>query len=239
MRRTRKPRERKNIKKQDIILDITEEQNSLFVNMEFKNVSDYKFPEKSKIYLEAYNKQDIDHIDLGEIQSFSGKIKEKLPSFEVPARSKIKFRLKVVDTKYWYLLGLSEKLKERKYAQSLLNLRTKSNINTSFEIDWVETDHPELIVNHELRECLTDIKSLLAEVIFREILHGLLFFFQEECNEDNLKDHKWIQFASKYKTYHTNLKDSESKKEWIDDVISAFSKNHKAVKKLKQKLRKD
>lgn len=241
MRRTSRPHKRQNIKKQDIILNIMEENNSLFVSMEFQNFSEYHFSEKAEIHLEAYNRQDIDHIKIGAVQSFEGKTKKKLPSFEVPARSKIKFRLKVVDTKTWHLLGLAEKLKEKKYAEALLPLETSSDIKTVFKVNWDDPDSPILVVNQELNECLTDIKPLLSEVVFREILNALLF--QNVCNWDDLEDHKWIQFAKSYNPYPDELLTENStvdeKLEWINDVIDEYSKKIKIVKKLKAKLKKD
>ena len=239
MRRTNRPYKRKNIKKQDLFLDILEEDNSLFVKIEIYNLSDYKFPDNAKIFLEAYNKLDIDHIDLGEIKSFSQWRKKRLPSFEVPQRRKIQFRVKVVDTKTWHLLGLAENLKERRYADSLLSIQTDNKINTVFKVLWDDPDNPVLIINQNLRESLTDIKPLLAETVFREILCGLLLQ-KEGPDEDDLEDHKWIQFAKKYKPKIGLMElDIEEKKEWINNVVNEFSKKLKTVKKLKTKLGKD
>lgn len=238
MRRTSRPHKRKNIRKQDLALDILEENDSLFVKIEFHNLSDYKFPDNAAIFLEAYNKLEIDHIELGEVKSFSQWRKKRLPSFEVPQRRKIQFRFKIVDTRTWHLLGLAENLKERKYADSLLSIQTSDNINTVFKVIWNDPDNPVLIINQNLRESLVDIKPLLAEVVFREILYGLLLQ-QEGPDEDDLEDHKWIQFAKKYKP-NTNLMelDDEEKKEWIHNVVDEFSKKIKTVKKLKTRLEK-
>ncbi len=82
MRRVNRPHKRQNIKKQDLILDILEEDKALFVNMRFENLSDYHFPDKAKIFLEVYNKTDIEHISLGEVCSFSGAVKKPIPVFQ-------------------------------------------------------------------------------------------------------------------------------------------------------------
>ena len=237
MRKTSRPYKRKKIKKQDLIFDVLEENLSLFVHMEFHNLPDYNFPDTAKIFLEAHDRQDIDHIDLGEVRSFfQGKIKEKLSSFEVPQRSKIQFRLKVVDTQTWHLLGLAENMRERKYANSLLDIRTDDKINTAFKVIWDTIDDPALVINQDLREALEDIKPLLAETVFREILQCLVLQ-KTEIDEDDLAENKWIKFAKKYK-FKADLMnlESEEKKEWISDVIDEFAKKLKTVRKLKNKL---
>ena len=205
--------------------------------MEFHNLSDYNFPDNAIIFLEAHNRQDIDHIDLGEVKLFSQeKIKKQLPSFEVPQRSKIKFRLKVVDTKTWHLLGLAENMRERKYANSLLDIRTDDKINTTFKVIWDTIDNPALVINQNLRETREDIKPFLAEAVFREILQYLVLQ-RTEFDEDDLEGHKWIKFAKKWK-FKSDLMtlEFEEKKEWINDVIDEFAKKLKTVKKLKNRL---
>ena len=238
MKRTIKPHRRKNIKKQDIILDILEENQSLFVNIKINNLSDYSFPDKAKVYLEAWDNINIDHIDLGIIKAFFEPIpiKKQLRSFEVSQRSRIKFRLKITDTKDHSLLGLAERLKDRKYTESLLPIDTADNINTIFKIDWSDFDHPVLLVNHQLRESLQDIKPILVTAVFKEILLTLLL--GKYCEEEDLEDHKWIQFAKQYKFFPDGLIDSkdEEKMEWIDSVMDEFSKRLQTIKKLKKKL---
>ena len=198
MKRTIKPFKRQNIKKQDVNLDIKKEDgNKLFVYIQIKNLKDYDFPKKSKIFLEAYNKMDIDHIDLGMVNSIKLEtIKKPLPSFDVSQRSKIKFRLKVSDPKTWYLLGLAEKLKEKKYAKSFFNFETDNSINTVFKIDWGDSDYPILHFNQDLMECRQMIKPLLAEAVFKEILQTLLLS-EDFLDKENLENHQWIEFAKK------------------------------------------
>ena len=238
MRRTIRPYKRKNIQKQDIVLDILEEKGALFVNIKISYLSDYKFPKKAQIYLEAYNALNIDEIDLGDIGSFEPRvIKRRLPSFQALQRSKIKFRLKIVDTKTWRLLGLAEKLKERKYANSLLSVDSKEDMDTIFKVDWGDTDHPVLYLNQKLRESLEDIKPVLVTAVFKEILLTLLL--NKELVED-LEEHKWIRFAKKYKIPNFNWSsgEMEEKKEWVDDVLNEFSRKTQTIKNLKKRLEK-
>ena len=175
---------------------------------------------------------------LGSIKDFpQEKIKQPLSSFSSFQRSKIKFRLKVVDTKTWHLLGLVESLKERKYANSLLPLRTDKSISTVFKMDWGDPDHPVVCVNEQLNKNLTDIESFIAEIVFKEILHTLLF--QNLVDKDDLAGHKWIQFAQKYKQSDLINLEPQDKKEWINDVVDEFSKKLHIVKKLKKSIGKE
>ena len=234
MKRTRRPYKRTDIKKQDILLEIIEDEKKdiLAVNVEIHNLSRYKFPSSAQIFLEAYNRLDIDHIPLGAVGLFSEERVEKpLPSFKPPQRVKINFRLKIVDMKTWHLLGLAERLKEIKYANSLLNVHTDKDINTVYTVNWDEPNHPTLSVNKDF-EKLKDIKPIIVESVFKEILIGLLFlnFYDDE---DELENHKWIQFAQKLKPLPDLIKlEAEEKREWINNVIDEFSKKEKIVKKL-------
>jgi len=238
MKRTRKPYKRKNIKKQDIHLDIIEKNDSLLVKIKIQNLSSYNFPGDAKIFLEAYNKLEMDSIDLGKIDDFSEKEIEKQLSFKKSQRVKINFRLKVVNTKTWHLLGLAEKLKEKKYANSLLTITTEEDLHSVYKFNWDNIDLPSLKVNKDF-EKLTDIKPSIVASVFKEILISLLFFGWIDDDED-FENHKWIQFAQKicHKENVSSLS-VEEKREWIDDVVEEFSKEQKIMKKLIKNLSMD
>ena len=221
MKRTKHPRKRQPIRKQDIVLGIHERDGGLVVEMKLDNLEGYKFPGDANLFLEAYNRLNIQHLELGEVKSFSGEVEENLSSFEVPLRSKINFRLKVVDINSYDLLGLAERLKERKYTESLLPIE-KSNISTIFSVDWENRDHPVLYVNEKLGQNLERIKPILAEAVFREILLTLLL--DDESDIDDLEDHKWIKFAKRYNSDEIPKEtEIEERKEWIEKALDGFS----------------
>ena len=239
MRRTNRPYQRQNLKKQDISLDLIEKKGSLFVRVMFLNLSDYDFPKNAAIFLEAYNRLNIDHIDLGTIDCFSEKpIEKPLPSFDISQRRKINFRLKIIDMKTWRLLGLAEELKEGKYANSLLSLQIDEKIDTIFKVDCDDPDNPILIINKKLEALVKDIKPLIAETVLREILFHLLFI-QESDDDSELENYKWIQLAKKYhpQSYLMDLNPDE-KRQWIDTVVNEFSKKLKTINKLKKRMEK-
>lgn len=223
MKRTNPPRKRERIKKQDIVLDIHERDGGLVVEMKFDNLEDYGFPPDANIFLEAYSRLNTQHIDLGKVESFSGKVQENLSSFEVPLRSKINFRLKVVDMDTYDLLGLAERLKERKYAESLLPIE-ESNINTIFAVDWGNFDHPVLHVNEKLGQSLERIKPILAEAVFREVLRTLLLGQENDVDDPEAEDHKWTKFAKRYNSDEIPKEtEIEERKEWIEKALDGFS----------------
>lgn len=238
MKRTLKPYNRKSIKTQDISINIQEESDKLFVYIKIKNLEDYDFPKKAHVFLEAYNNLDIDCIDLGNVGSLTqDEIKKPLSSFHIPQRAGIKFRLKVTDQKTWRLLGLAERLKERKYANSLLEFQPDPSISAILKIDFADKDHPILHVNKDIMERIESIKPILAELAFREILQVLLLGENDEDDQDFYESHKWIKFAKKYKPIDTLINmDSDEKLNWISEVIDEFSKKHKIPKTLKKNL---
>lgn len=239
MRRTSRPHRRIDIKKQDVHLNILEETNTLYLSIKI-NLLDYDFPQNAKIFLEAYNRLNIDHLDLGTIGSFSEDlIKKRLPSFKIDQRRKINFRLKIVDTTTWKLLGLVEKLKESKYADSLLQIQIDESINSIFKVDCDDIDNPILLINKKLDKLVKDIKPIIAETALKEILFNILHQEDNRDDSSNLENHKWIIFAQKYnpKSNLMGLSDDE-KKEWINHVVDEFSKKYKIVDKLKKQLEK-
>ncbi len=234
MKRTKHPRKRQPIRKQDIVLGIHERDGGLVVEMKLDNLEGYKFPKDAKIFLEAYNRLNIQHIDLGEVESFPGEVEEDLSSFEVPLRSKINFRLKVMDINSYDLLGLAERLKERKYTGSLLPIE-KSNINTIFSVDWENPDHPVLHITEKLGQSLECIKPILAEAVFREILLTLLL--DDESDIDDLEDHKWIKFAHRYNPDEIPKEtEIEKRKEWIEKALDGFSAKTNTVGNLVKQM---
>ena len=239
MKRTNQPYQRQRIKKQDIHLDILEKKDTLFVKIKIDHLSSYDFPDDAEIFLEAYDRLNIDHIALGKIEDFTeNPIERKLVSFETSKRIQVNFRLKIVDLKTWKLLGLAEKLKESKYANSLLPFRMDKNMNTIFKVDCSDIDHPILLINENLKTLVKDIKPVIAENALREILFHLLFL-KDSDDDSELKDHKWIRFAQKYsaRSSFTDL-DQNEKREWIEKVIDEFSKKSKVVKKFKKQMEK-
>ena len=226
----------------DIIED--EKKNILTVNIVKMNLSSYDFPDSSQIFLEAFNRLDIERIPLGEVGSFTEEnIRKPLPlpffkSNNERQRSGIKFRLKIVDIETGHLLGLVENLKETRYANSLLSINTDETINTVYVVCWEDSNNPTLSVNKDF-EKLKDIKPIIVESIFKEILTGLLFFNFDDLDSE-LENHKWIQFAQEFvpKADLENL-ENDDKREWINNVIDKFSKKEKIVKKLLKFLEPD
>ena len=238
MKRTSPPHKRKAIQKRDIQIDISEKDGSLSVRLKIESLSEYDFPKGAKIFLEAYNKMGIDHLDFGAAGDFPKEgLSRRLPSFEAARRRGIKFRLKAVDMKTFRMLGLAERLKERKSADSLLPLETDGKISSVFKIYW-EDDSPLLLVNQNLAENLEDIKPAIAEAAFREILLSLLYD-EGICEKEDIDNHKWIQFAKKFKPAGSlaDLK-PEQKREWLEGAVEKFSKKSKIIPKLKRKLEK-
>ena len=234
MKRTNKPQKRQSLKKEDIDLNILEKGEELLVEIEMAKLSEYNFPNEAKIYLEAYNRTNIQHIALGTVQSFneSGKRTESLHEFLLSERSSINFRVKIVNHETYHLLGFAERLKERKYTKSLLEIIPK-DIPHLFEIDWENKDNPIVHVSKDVYDNLGDIKPILAEVLLREILHNVLekdFF----GSDDDRNEHKWIKMVNKTKPLGgIDFGSHDDRIRYINSVLADFSKKHKIVEQTK------
>ena len=220
MKKTIKPEERKRIFPKDIYLNIKERENCLELEFKLSSLSEYGFPDKAKIILEAHNRINMQRIDLGEVGKYNEPQKQSKPlDFEVPIRAKINFRLKIIDPDSYKILGLAENLKEEKYAKSLLNLDdTDENVKNIFKIDFENEEIPILYLNPQLKPYAEKLKHVIAEMALKEILMYYLFVSEVEELEDN----KWIKFASQFIPYPRE-DDKDKKLAWINELLCKFS----------------
>lgn len=240
MKRTNPPRNRQSIKKQDIVLDIHERDGGLVVEMKLNNLEDYGFPPDANIFLEAYSRLNIQDIPLGKVGSFSGKVErdlENLSSFGISSISKINFRLKVVDMDTYDLLGLAERLKERKYTAESLLPTAYRNISSIFAVEWDDHYPVVLQVNEKLGqnpENRERIKPIIVEAVFREILLTLLL---DDKNDIDLENHEWIELAHRYNPDEIP-KETEigERKEWIEKALNGFSDKTNTVGNLVKQM---
>ena len=234
MKRKIAPEQREKIFKENIFIDLKEDKDLLIVNFQLKKTS--SFEQEASIILEAYTRNNIERFQVGFIKDYDEEKKEyKLPSnFSISLRAKINFRLKIIDTKTYKILGLAENLKEEKYNESLLNL-VSGKIKSIYKVDFDNPKVPILYFNSEISDCLEKLKPIIAEMAFKEILNYLLFRY-----DDQIDEHKWFNFACSFKKPDFSLEEDDEEKElWINEVVELFAKKRNCINKIKEIMSND
>ena len=228
MKRKIPPVSRQRIKQEDIFLDTPEKDNQLYLKVKLSNLKAY-FPSDAKIIIEAYNRVQIQHIPLNSVGDYKEELKEEKLNFATPLKSKLNFRVKIIDPQTYKLLGFAENLKAQKYAKSLLSINFTDDVENLYQIDFENKQHPMVNFNIKLKEAIEKIKPFIAEAVFKEILNFLIY-----SNDDDLilAEHKWFKFAHNIKNIDWQNSNEEEKLEWKKTVISKFSKQEKIVDKL-------
>ena len=231
MKRTIKPENLVQIKKQDIHLELLEGDEFLKVRVLIKNFGRCK---SGEVFLEAYHRNGFERISLGEIENYEKEEKEFSLSRSFPnqLRPKINFIIKIVCPETYQILGYAERLKEAKYANSLLKLNDENEeIKNIFKIDFENPDEPIFFINPKLKPSAEKLKPIIAEMALKEILTYLL------NNEENVdfENHKWGSFASNISDEKFDESwEKEKKEEWIQNVLCKFCEKYKIPEKINQ-----
>jgi len=238
MKRTMAPEQRQRFSQKDITLKIGEGDNGLSVKVLLCNVDRQNYPGNAKLILEAYNRANIERLQLGDVENYKEEEQSYDLPFETPLRSKINFRLKVIDPDSFRLLGYAENLKEDKYAKSLLDINTEDeSVKNIYQIDFGNPQHPVLHLNPELKPVVDQLKPLIAEMALKDILN---FLFTEE-GEEHREDHKWFKFAQGFSPYDEadKQKDDNYNSSWINRVLCAFSEKKKLIRQITKEYKTD
>ena len=197
MKRTKRPYMMKTIMRKDFLVTVIEHKEQFELEVSI-NLSLYEFDESSRVFVDIYDSRNFFRIDLGSAEDFFEQkvVCQVLPSSKVPERRKMKFRLKVVDSKTSRLLGLIENIREKGHVESILPMVLSNDIDGVFEIEW-DADSPTLFINKKLENCLKEISPVIAEAAFREIATNI---FQNEDDFDNesLEENEWGKFLKSY-----------------------------------------
>ncbi len=239
MKRTIAPEQRQRFLQENITLNIEEENNSLRVKVLLKNIQQQGYPDNSIIILEAYNRVNIERLKMGSVEDYEEKEQSHPLAFDVPLRSKINFRLKIIDPKSFKLLGYAENLKEEKYAKSMLYISTDDeSVKNIYKIDFANPQHPVLYLNPQLKSCADQLKPIIAEMAFKDILNHLLFNQEEITAEE---DHKWFKFAHNLYSYDESeaQSDEDYKQDWINRVLCEFAEKKSLIKLVIKEHEKD
>ncbi len=240
MKRTLAPEYRKKILRENIILNIEEEDSALNVKVVVKNLKEKEigYPDSTKIVLETFIRTNLIRIELGNIGEYNSEEQSHPLPFEVSQRAKIKFRLKIISPEDFRLLGFAENLKEEKFTSSLLNISTCDNtFENIYKIEDFDSEAIMLYLNPKLKDCAQKLKPILAEMAFKDILNYLLLL---NFDEEYFRQSKWFKLADNLCSYPYGESDKpnyEDRMWWINQVLSKFAENNKLIDSITKSLK--
>ena len=228
---------RKKFSKQNIDVHIKKRNNTLCVEVLLHNLQQANYQDNAIIFLEAHDRTNIERWELGKVRNY----KEKRRTFALPKefskREKINFRLKIIDPKSYAILGYAEKLKEKKYTDSMLQFTIGDDgVKNMYKIDFTDPDYPVLHLNSQLAPYENKLKPILAEMALKDILKYLLDVHGTDSIED-LRENKWFKFAEQYCTYDEYFREPDNQLDWIHAVLCKFAEKNKLIPLIKKELK--
>ena len=234
---------RKKITHNNILLAIyTNNENLNTFNAEF-DLTEYDFPNDSKVVVEAYHQANWMRFNFGTILKQTSPDDTNLIEFD--DIDNIRFRVKVTDINEDKILGLADKIKpilneeiESKY-ESILPIKNSDLHGAIWKVDYSD-DRPILIIDKTIGDKYTvfldtEFLTLVVPSVLREIIIRI-FLYEKDFDLDDMDDWRsqWVDFCKRLSANELpdDKADIEEKYDWIDDIVSRFCRTHKMLEKL-------
>lgn len=236
--------DKKRINKKDIKVHVYPSDNGspeFDVNLDLSN---YKLPEESKIFVEAYRQTSWMRFDFGTVGKIQSPPNRKLSEFDVP--EVIRFRIKVTsaDQPQGVLLAEADQIQpsfpEEDDDERFSLLPAKPDKDLQDEVYKLNLDdRPILLINSKVGDWRTVARdptfiSLVYPNVLREVLNRILYI-EKHFDTDLMSDWRsqWLHFASELPGV-SDLPDEqqvEKVDDWIDEAVSAFCRRFEIQEK--------
>lgn len=227
---------RKKIKRHDIAITIFERKGVLSFDADI-DLSDYKLPEESPVYVEAYRQTAWMRFDYGKVSDISAKTDNKLSGFD--SLDGIRFRVKVSqeDGAHGKLLAIADKVRPSKpeegdaERQCILPVKSQ-DMECIWKVDYSE-DEPMLAINKQAGSKDTIAKSrefvsLVYPSVLREILYRMKTDDTEWQEDDESWQNRWLKFTNLLPgvgdTPDWSDEDDHRFKQWVEDAVESFAR---------------
>ncbi len=214
------------------------------------NLDGSKFPDEARVAIEAYHRSSSMRFDFGRVGALQNH--KELVLSEIENSAVVLFRLVVIDEKWepGKLLGSAERLKPRdeedsEDRRSIFPVRYRDLKNEVWRVEIVPDAHPVLMINSRLPgfkfKVRNDpvIQGLLIPAALRFVLQELVG--SGETNEDEDEPgwkEEWFDYCRNELGFHSDPRklDEAAAKDWIEDVMSVFCKDHSFCARIKASL---
>jgi len=239
-----------------VLLSITEDDDGRQKFHADLKLSGYSLPEEGKVWVEAFDANAFMRFPFGTVADPRPQSDTVLDTFT--GNDSYSFRVKVVDPTHHSLLlarstGISPVREdpEGDAGKALLRVTTRDLGHLPWKLEFPTGDYPLLVINNEIDAGKSLARSnpffqalvfpVVLELILRRILVEEKFLPGNEEDDVDEWMEAWLEFAG---TLPGNSRlsvgvelDSDQKDFWIDESLSAFSRQMASVKKIRIDLR--
>lgn len=246
---------RRRIKRSDVTFSVTEEESGVHRIYADLNLEPYQFPEDSRVYLEAYDRNAVMRFPYGTPASPAPEADVRLSSFK--GSDSYHLRVKVVDgERKGRLLGIADSIspvrqEEQGGPTALLRLTKRDLGFLPWKLEFPDTDFPLLVINNgiDAGKSLARANAFFQATVFPWVVEQVLrkILFEDEYRpgpdaepEDAWKE-AWLEFGGTLPGNSRLEADSDTSEDhletWIEDAVNAFCRSFQPVRKLKAELR--
>ena len=229
---------RRKIKHSEVQINIRDGNGSLPDFTASFSITDKKISNDADLYVEAYHKNTSQRFNFGTVGS---PIRPQDTTLnQIDLSGPILFRVKAVDNSSHVgrLVASAEGLRsqqdlEDEQRASLMIFKSTPDLGQlPWKISFAGDDKPVLCINSNIREAKEQLlhnplfQSLILPAAFREVLMFILWDREEEP-DDGTWQQDWMNFATLVGPEEPDGEaDPFQYHNWIDDVVSEFSKKH-------------
>jgi hypothetical protein len=234
---------RKKIKYHDITITIFDRKGILSFEADI-DLSDYKLPLDSPVYVEAYRQTAWMRFEYGTVIHVSPKTDNRLTEFD--SLDGIRFRVKVSqnDGTHGKLLAIADKIRPVKPEegdadrQCILPVQSH-DMECIWKVDY-EGDEPILLINRkagskDIVAKSQEFVSLVYPSVLREVLYKIRDDNSEWQDDEESWQNKWLKFTTLLPgvgdTPDWLDDETHTFNQWVDDAVEAFSRQLNVVNK--------
>lgn len=233
MQRTFNYTNRRKINRDEVVIRL-EERGSLAPVFDVDFKFNPRFPDDSRLYVEAYYRETLQRFDFGTTSSPRRPSSRALDAVDLTGTTL--FRVRVVDESgnVGRLIGAAEGLRpeggDDGNAESLMILRTKDLHTVPWRVEvFTDGNKPILYVNNRIPDALSKVKTdpgfyaLIMPAALQQVLHRLLLDEPDEEDAEAIAHRsRWIEMATELDSSPPETDDVEELMGWIDRVVEAF-----------------
>lgn len=240
MQRTYNYTGRRKIESNEVQFSFSDENKKLSFDVKF-NFDVGHYPGDAVIYVEAYSKETRQRYSFGKISSISPPSNREIS--QVDLSGNVLFRILIVDESgsHGMLLASGDRFSahtdQDKNKSSILTIVQRSLGELPWRVDIGSGSHgePELIINKLIPNGIEKLRSnsLFQALILPAALKQILthYIWNQDAEDQDMFE-KWMGFAELYADERPQGEDPTEISDWIDEVVSKHSHDHKLCQRL-------
>lgn len=219
------------------------------------SLDDYDLPEDGKICIEAYDRNSFMRFDFGTVDNPQACCKTELTAFH--STDNIYFRVKVTAgdgsgriLALAKLINPSSQDDRDESRRSILRVAYDDLNGRPWKLEVLDQEHPVLVIDRSIEGGTALVRSnkfffacVYPTVLESVLIHILLlnnYLPDSSEDESDAWMDDWIEFALSFpgapRIDFSNVVNEEDKRDWISQVVAAFSRSNNALRKMRLAL---